>query len=47
MPSSDVYAKLNRTAEARQADAKYLELAPNSKFAPAVKNGMAALPPTL
>jgi len=33
----DAYAKLNRNVEARQAYAKYLELAPDSKSAPAVK----------
>jgi len=42
----DAYAKLNHNAEAHQAYAKYLELAPNSKSAPDVKKKLDALPPT-
>jgi len=42
----DAYAKLNRNVEARQAYAKYLELAPNSKAAPVVKKKLDSLPPT-
>jgi hypothetical protein len=40
----DAYAKLNRYAEARQAYAKYLDLAPASKAAPDVRKKLEALP---
>jgi hypothetical protein len=42
----DTLAKLNRNAEARQAYAKYLELAPNSKSAADLKRKLEALPST-
>jgi Tetratricopeptide repeat len=42
----DALAKLNRSAEAREAYNKYLELAPNSKAAPDVKRKLDALPPS-
>ena len=42
----DALMKLNRSAEAREAYAKYLELAPQSKSAPDVKKKLDALPPT-
>ena len=41
----DAYVKLNRSAEARDAYKKYLELAPDSKAAPDVKKKLDALPP--
>jgi Tetratricopeptide repeat len=40
----DALAKLNRNPEARDAYEKYLELAPNSKAAPDVKEKLATLP---
>ena len=43
---ADTYVKLKRNAEARQAYAKYLELAPDSKSAPDVKKKLDALPPS-
>lgn len=42
----DALAKLNRNADARDAYKKYLELAPDSKAAPDVKQKLGALPPT-
>lgn len=42
----DAYAKVNRSAEARDAYKKYLELAPDSKAAPEVKKKLDALLPT-
>jgi len=42
----DAYTKLKREAEARQAYAKYLELAPNSKSAPKVKRKLDAMSPS-
>jgi hypothetical protein len=39
----DAYAKLRRTAKARQAYTKYLELAPDSQSAPRVKKKLDAL----
>ena len=41
----DALAKLNRNPEARDAYKKYLELAPNSKATPDVKQKLAALSP--
>jgi tetratricopeptide (TPR) repeat protein len=41
----DALAKLNRNPEARDAYKKYLELAPNSKAAPDVKEKLATLSP--
>jgi len=43
---ADTYVKLKRNAEARQAYAKYLKLAPDSKSAPDVKKKLDALPPS-
>jgi hypothetical protein len=40
----DLYAKLNRNADARHAYAKFLELAPDSKAAPEVKKKLDSLP---
>jgi hypothetical protein len=45
MNLGDAYAKLNRNSDARQAYAKYLELAPNSKSAPDIKKKLDTLPP--
>jgi tetratricopeptide (TPR) repeat protein len=43
----DVYVKLNRIVEARQAYTKYLELVPDSKSAPDVKKQLNAPARTL
>jgi TPR repeat len=42
----DAYAKLKRYRKAGQAYTKYLELAPDSKSVPKVKEKLAALPPS-
>jgi tetratricopeptide (TPR) repeat protein len=41
----DAYAKLNRNQEAGQAYQRYLELAPDSKVAPTVREKLKALSP--